>query len=201
MLPTGGLITIGRRGGSGRRTASKLQGALLYREEQGFGWPWPGMFFVFVGVATLLAVAVPFGLGMWQQLVLGKAWGDKPIPDYVLAAVGPLAILMSLLPLAAVLFGRLRVEVRTDGIRIELVRFRCPQVLRREEVQAATPTHIGPFGGWGASSHGRRLVYRMAGSEGVTLELAGGKKVVIGSEHPRSLQDALRSMLEGKPHP
>ena len=199
MLPRGGVIVAGRHGGLGRRTASKLQGALLYREEQSFGWPWPGMLFVLVGVATFLAVVVPFGLGMWQQLVLGKAWGDKPIPDAALAVVGPLAVLMSLLPLAAVLFGRLRVEVRTDGIRIELVRFRCPQVLRREEVQAATLTRIGPFGGWGASRHGGRLVYRVAGSEGVLLELANGGRVLIGSEHPRSLQDALRSMREGKP--
>jgi hypothetical protein len=195
MLIPGGVIVVGKRSGVGR-SAPKLQGSLLYREEQTFGWPWPGMFFVLMGVATFLAAVVPFGFGMWQQLVLGKAWGDEPMPDAVLAVIGPLAVVMSLFPLAAVLFGRLRVEVRTDGIRIALLRFRCPQVLRREEVHAATHTRIGPFGGWGASRHGGRLVYRVAGSEGVLVELANGGKIVIGSEHPRALQDAIRAMRE-----
>ena len=199
MLPTGGLMVIGRRAGWGGRPAGKLQGARLYREEQTYGWPWPGMFFVLVCVATTLAVVVPLGLGMWQQLVLGKAWGDKPMPDVALAVIGPLAALLSLLPFAAVLFARLRVEVHTDGIRIELFRFRCPAVIRREEVQAATLTHIGPFGGWGASRHRGRLVYRVAGSEAVLLKLANGGKVVIGSEHPRALHDAIRSMQEHEP--
>ena len=199
MLPTGGLIAIGRRVGRGRRSAATLQGERLYREEQTYGWPWPGMLLVLVGVATCAAVIGPFGLGMWQQLVLGKPWGDKPIPDAALYLVGPVAILLSFLPLAA-LFARLLVEVRTDGIRIELVRLRGPRIIAREDVRGASLTHIGPFG-WGESRQCRRVVYRMAGSEGVELELAGGKKVVIGSEHPRSLQDALRSMLDGKPRP
>jgi hypothetical protein len=195
MLPTG-FIVLGR-GGLGRRSAAKLHGERLFHEEQGYGWPWPGMLLVLVGLATALAVIAPFGAGMWQQLVLGKPWGDKPMPDAALYLVGPLAILLSFLPFA-VLFTRLLVEVRTDGIRIELVRLRGPRVIAREEVQGVSLTHIGPFG-WGESRQWRRVVYRMAGSEGVELELAGGKKVVIGSERPRSLLDAVRSMREGKP--
>lgn len=195
MLPTGGLMVLGGRAGFGRRPAAKLQGPVLYREEQTFGWPWPGILLVLVGVATFLAVVVPFGIGMWQQLVLGKAWGDQPMPAAALAVVGPGAILLSLLPLAVVLFARLRVEVRADGIRIELLRLRCPQVIRQGEVHAASLTRIG-LCGFGASRHGRRLIYRMAGSEGVLVELASGRKVVIGSEHPRALLTAIQAMRE-----
>ncbi len=198
MLPTG-FIVLGRRGGWGRHKAAKLQGVVLYREDQGYGWPWPGMLLVLVGVVTCAAVIAPFGFGMWQQLVNGQPWGDKPMPDAALYVVGPVAILLSFLPFAA-LFARLLVEVRADGIRIELVRLRGPHIIARDEVQGVSLTHIGPFG-WGESRTLGRLVYRMAGSEGVELELAGGKKVVIGSERPRSLQDAVRSMLEAKPHP
>jgi hypothetical protein len=198
VVPTVGFIVVGRRGGGGRKP-TKLEGTLLYREEQTFGWPWPGIPFVIASVATALAVLVPFGLGMWQQLVLGKPWGSRPMPNGALALIGPFAVLMSLLPLAVVLFARLEVEVRTDGIRIDLRRLRCPQVLRGGEMQSASLAHIGPFGGWGASRHGRKLVYRMEGAEGVLLELANGRKVFIGSQRPRALHEAIRALREHEP--
>ena len=174
--------------------AVALQGELLFREVQTFGWPWPGMLIVVIGLVTTGVVIVPFGSGMWQQLVVGRPWGDKPIPDAVLYVVGPLAILLSLLPFA-MLFSRLLVEVRTDGLRIELVRFRRPQVIAREEVRETRPARIR-WAGWGASDTPFRRVYRMGGSDGVEIELKKGRKVVIGSERPRALLDAVRSMIE-----
>jgi hypothetical protein len=171
-----------------------LQGELLFREVQTFGWPWPGMLIVVIGLVTAGAVMVPFGLGMWQQLVMGRPWGDKPMPDAMLYVVGPLAILLSLLPFA-LLFSRLLVEVRTDGMRIELVRFRRPQVIARAEVREARAARIR-WSGWGASDTPFRRVYRMAGSDGVEIERTRGKKVVVGSERARALLDAVRRMME-----
>jgi hypothetical protein len=197
MFVPGGLSAVAGRGRPGRRSTAKLEGALLYREVQGCGWPWPGMLVVFVGVLTFGAVLVPFGYGMWQQLVLGRPWGDRPIPDIGLAVVGPLAILLSLLPFAA-LFSTLVVEVRQGGIRIELVRLRAPHIISCEEVRGAALAHIGPIG-WGSSRHGGRFIYRMAGFEGISIELANGGRVLLGSEHSRSLLDAVRSMIDA-PH-
>lgn len=197
MLLPGVPIVIGKGRWPGRRRAPRLQGPLLYREVQGYGWPWPGIPLVLAGVSIFAWVAIPFGLGMWQQLALGRPWGDKPMPDGALCLLGPTAILLSLLPLAALL-TRLQIEVRVDGIRIEMVRFKGPHVISRDEVRAASLTRIGPFG-WGSSRQGNRQVYRMAGSEGVEVELTSGKKVVLGSEYPRRLLDAVRSMIEAGP--
>ena len=194
MLRPGMWVVSGRRGWRGRRSAPRLEGALLHREVQTFGWPWPGMLIVAIGLVTSGTVMVPFGVGMWQQLVMGRPWGDRPMPDGMFFVVGPLAILLSLLPFAG-LFTRLLVEVRADGLQIELVRFKGPHVIPREEVRAASLTHIGPLG-WGCSQSGGRVVYRMAGSEGVELDLAKGKKVVIAAEYPRRLLEAVRSMIE-----
>jgi hypothetical protein len=176
-----------------RRGTPRLEGDLLYREVQTYAWPWPGMLIVLVGLVTFGAVLVPFSHGMWQQLVLGRPWGDRPMPDGMLYVVGPLAILLSLLPFA-VLFTRLLVEVRTDGIRLELLSFKGPRVIPPGEVQRAALARIGPVG-WGESRQGRRLVYRISGSEGVELELTNGKKVVVSSEHPRRLLEAVLAMV------
>lgn len=187
-------IVVGKGRWPVRRRAATRQGPLLYREVQTYGWPWPGMLIVVIGLVTSGAVIVPFSVGMWQQLALGRPWGDKPMPDGMFYVVGPLAILLSLLPFA-VLFTRLLVEVRADGLQIELVRFKGPHVIPRDEVRAASLTHIGLWG-WGCSRSVGRVVYRMAGSEGVELDLADGKKVVVAAEYPRRLLEAVRSMIE-----
>jgi hypothetical protein len=185
---------VGRkREGLGRGSAVRLEGAVLFREVQRYGWPWPGMLIVLAGALTFGAVVVPFSLGMWQQLVLGKPWGDKPMPDAAFAVIGPFAILLSLLPIAVVLMP-LRVEVRADGISIQLVGFLRPRIVPRKEIHGAALTHIGAVG-WGYRHAWGRTVYRMDGSEGVELELASGKKIVIGSQRPRSLLVAVHSLL------
>jgi len=199
MLRPGLPIVVGKGRWPGRRPAATLQGPLLYREVQPFGWPWPGMLIVVIGIVTSGAVIGPFSVGMWQQLVMRRPWGDKPMPDGMFYVVGPLAILLSLLPFA-MLFTRLLVEVRADGLLIELVRFKGPHVIPREGVRAASLTHIGPFG-WGCSRSGGRVVYRMAGSEGVQFELTNGRRVVVASERPRALLEAVRSMSAGETRP
>jgi hypothetical protein len=198
MLPAGFVFT--RRGpGPGGRSPAQLHGALRYQEVQSYGWPWPGMFIVLAGALTIGSVVVPFSLGMWQQLVLGKPWGDRPLPDAAFAVIGPFAILLSFLPIA-VLLMRLRVEVLADGIAVRLVGLGRRQVILREELRGSALTHIGPMDGFGCKRHGTRLVYRMDGSEGVELDLSSGKKFVLGSQRPHALLDAIRSMREPQPH-
>jgi hypothetical protein len=197
MLP-GRLIVVGALGRGGRRPAKKLQGALLFREEQGFGWPWPGMFLALLAAGMFTSVSMSFGFGMWTQLALGRPWGHNPMSDGALLAVGPLAILGSLFSFS-VLFARLGVEVRTDGISIRLTRLGGGQTLLRTDVEQAYVVRLGVFE-IGRSQKWRRQVYRLSGSEGVELHKAnGGGTVVVSSEHPRAFLAAVRAMLHPKP--
>jgi hypothetical protein len=198
MLP--GLIVGGPRGRGGRGSAAKLQGALLFREDQGFGWPWPGMLMALLGAASFATVSISFGFGMWTQLVQGRPWGHHPMSDTTLLAVGPLAMLGSLVPLSA-LFARLKVEVRTDGIAIAFTYFGGGQTVLRGEVDEARLVRLG-FLDIGRTQKWRRRVYRLSGSEGVELHQAnGGGTVVVSSEHPRAFLAAVRTMLDPKPRP
>ncbi len=198
MLSPGAFVAIRKAALPGHRSAARLQGTLRFREVQHYGWPWPGMLIALAGALTLGAVVVPFTFGMWQQLVLGKPWGDRPMPDAAFAVIGPFALLLSFLPIAVLLMP-LRVEVRADGITIQLVGFLRSRVIPREKLHGAALIHIGPMDGFGCKRHGARLVYRMDGSEGVELELTSGKKITIGSQKPRSLLDAVQSLLRPEP--
>jgi hypothetical protein len=197
MLP-GGLIVVGTRGPRGRRSAKMLQGALLFREEQGFGWPWPGMLMALLAALTFTSVSLSFGFGMWTQLALGRPWGHHPMSDSTLLAVGSLAILGSLLPLSA-LFARLTVEVRTDGIRVRFTRLGGGQTLLRGEVDQGRIVRLGILD-IGRTQKWRRQVYRLSGSEGVELrKTKGGGVVIVSSERPRAFLAAVHAMLDPKP--
>ncbi len=41
-----------------------------------------------LGVTVFAVAVVPIALGLYQQLVLGRPWGDKPAPDAALVGVG-----------------------------------------------------------------------------------------------------------------
>ena len=197
MLP-GGLIVVGARGRGGRHSTTKLEGALLFREEQGFGWPWPGMLLALLAAGTVTAVSMSFGFGMWTQLALGRPWGRHPMSDGALLAVGPLAILGSLLSFS-VLFARLTVEVRTDGISLRLTRIGGSQTLLRGEVDTARVVRLSASD-IGRTQKWRRQVYRLSGSEGVELHKTNGAgTVVVSSEHPRAFLAAVHAMLDPKP--
>jgi hypothetical protein len=169
------------------------QGDVLFNEEQRFGWPWPGMLVVLVGVLTVSAVVVPFGMGMWQQLVMGRPWGDRPMPDASFVVVGPLAIVLGLLPVVSLLFSRLVVEVRTDGVRVELRPWLVKRVLVPSDIREASLGESGPVG-WGVRRHGSREIYRLGGPRVVWLKL-DHREVAIGSEHPHRLLDAVQAMI------
>jgi hypothetical protein len=175
-----------------------LHGEVLFREEQGFGWPWPGMLLVLVAVLVLVSVDVTFAIGAWQQLVEKRPWGTKPMPDSVLAVVAPLSFLASLLPLLA-LKSRLLVEVHTDGLSLRLRPLLRAQVILRDQVRSARLAEVrGP--GWGVHRLGGTAIYRMAGSEGVELELVRGK-VKIATERRHRLLEAVHTMLAARDRP
>jgi hypothetical protein len=188
-----------RTSGGSRGPKDRLHGSLLYREEQSLGWPWPGMLLALLCAVTFASVSMPFGFGVWTQLIEGRPWGDHPMSNAALLAVAPLAILGSLLPLLA-LSARLTIEVRTDGLGIRLTRLGGRLTMRREEVDEARLVRLGPLD-IGRTQRWRRRVYRMAGSEGVELRKANGwGTVVISSERPQAFLRAVRSMLEPEPN-
>jgi hypothetical protein len=198
LLGLGPAMGKHSHGGLARPRAAELHGSLLYREEQTLGWPWPGMFLALVGAATFASVSIAFGFGMWTQLIEGRPWGDRPISDGALLAVGPLAIIASLLPLSA-LFARLTVEVRSDGLSIRLTRLGGRLTFLRQEVDHARLVRLG-FLEVGRTQRWRRRVYRLAGSEGVELRNTHGwGTVVVSSERPQAFLAAVHTMMEAKP--
>jgi hypothetical protein len=177
------------------RRSPAVPAKVLFREEDRFVQPW-------VWVLLMLALVVVIGLYGWglvQQLVLGKPWGTRPMGDgeLVASAVIVTAVMVAVVWLIASM--RLIVEVRSDAL---IINFRplTRRVLAYGDIVNCEPRRYRPilhYGGWGLRWGWKSNAYTVRGNEGVWLELAQGRPVLIGSQRPRKLAEAIDRARRG----
>jgi hypothetical protein len=102
-------------------------------------------------------------------------------------------LLAVVLLLGALLSLRLTTTVRPDGISVRygfLYRTRVPlsEITLAEAVQYAPLTE---YGGWGIRGSRRRRALNARGNQGVLLTRSDGSTLLVGSQHPRELLEAL----------
>ena len=112
---------------------------------------------------------------------------------------GPLVPLVVLGAVAAgLIFGKLRVDVRPSGLWVRMVpltRQRCFGWETIRSAEARTYRPIREYGGWGVRWGRAGKAYNVHGNRGVQLELEGGKRLLIGSQHADQLAEAIRARL------
>jgi hypothetical protein len=119
--------------------------------------------------------------------------------DTALAIVGPLLILMGIgLPL---LFYKMKLltEVKEDGVYINFVPL-SRQVMRFEDIvtcEVRTYRPLREYGGWGVRYGRAGKAYNVSGNRGVQLKLSSGKGLLIGSQRPEELAQAIQAGLKG----
>lgn len=161
----------------------------LYRETQYFRqlWLW----------ALVLLISLLSLYGVFQQLILGIPFGNNPAPDSVMVV---LAIVFGIgLPLF-MYTTNLTTEVRSDGIHIRFFPFHLSfRKIATEEIrgfEACTYSPIKDYGGWGIRFGRKGKAYNVSGNRGVQLELSNGKHLLIGSQKPEELAEALSLALD-----
>jgi len=160
-------------------------GGHSYREEQRLSQWW-----------VRLLVLVIAGVGWWAfivQIVMGEPWGTKPAPDWV---VWLIFFLMGIGLPAFLLLAKLVVTVDEEVIRIRWIPFAW-RTVRLADVESATARTYRPlreYGGWGVRwAPGRGMAWNASGNRGVQLELASGKRLLIGSRRAEELERAIRT--------
>lgn len=162
---------------------------VIYFEEQHLRQWW--VWLIGLGVA---------GLAWWllvQQLILGRPLGNNPMPDWAawlvwaLVGVGLPLLLWSVRLVTVVMPGQLMVWPRP-------VRKRFIDVADIQEAAVRTYSPLKEYGGWGIKGWSRRnMAYNMSGDRGVQLVLSDGRRVMIGSQRPEELAQALESSRAG----
>lgn len=160
--------------------------AVLFRETQRFRQWW--LWIVILVAALPPIVLVAYGLYRKPEAVgVGAA-----------VAVVPVAVL------ALFVFARLDVEVTHGAIVARFFPFHLtPRRIALSEIIEAKQRRYEPlteYGGWGIRC-GDGWAYNVSGDEGVQLVLAGGKRLLIGSQKAKELEAAITSQMARLPQP
>ena len=151
-----------------------------------------------------LGLVALFTWGFYQQLYLGKPWGDNPTSDTALLTIGISIILFTGAIFMMVFNARLITEIHSNGIYykyppfINKLRFIDAGSIASYEVRKYNP--IGEYGGWGLRKGYRRrnTAYNVSGSAGLVLKLKNGMKYTFGTVKPDDLRQAVEKMMSGK---
>lgn len=118
--------------------------------------------------------------------------GSNPTPDL-------LNILFWLIFAVGIPYGFYKAELRTkvysDRICIKLFPFhlneQCYNLNHIEGFEAITYRPIIDYGGWGIRYGLKGKAYNISGKKGVKLQFPAGKPLLIGSQNPKELAEAL----------
>jgi hypothetical protein len=148
---------------------------------------------VAVGIAAL-------GWAMFvQQIIRDRPFGDNPAPDWL---VWLLWLLLGIgEPVFLLWLARMVVEVRSDRVTVRWIPFARREIMLSDVVAAEARTYrpIREYGGWGIKGWSRRrMAYNVSGNRGVDLELADGRRVLIGSQRADDLAAAIAAASGGR---
>jgi hypothetical protein len=161
----------------------------FFRETQRFRQWWV--------LLLLLGLFVLFAFIVVQQVVLHHPVGNHPVSDT--GAIVLFMIFGVALPFLF-LITNLCTEVRQDGLYIRFfpfhLRFKRIQGIQHVKVHEFSP--LTDYGGWGIRYGNTGKAYIVQGNRGVLLGLNAGKALLIGSQHPDELEQAISVVLNHK---
>lgn len=159
---------------------------ILYHEQQRFTQPW--LWALLLGVAAVQCWA--FG----QVLLPGhRPTGDDPPLWLASAIVGFTAVALPLFIYSC----RLDILVRSDMLLVRFFPFHLRQVvIDYSSIKSCLAVKYNPvldFGGWGVRYGRNGRAYNVSGSLGVQLTFAAGPALLLGSQHPLELANAINA--------
>ena len=156
----------------------------LFREVQHFRQVW-----VWVVVLAISGLAI---YAMVQQLILRVPFGSNPASDGGL--IGIVVVFGFGLPVF-MFTTHLTTEVRSDGLYYRFFPVHCSfQRIAAGDVkgyEVRTYRPIRDYGGWGIRYGLGGKAYNVSGNRGVQLHLSSGRRLLIGSQRPEELANAL----------
>ena len=133
--------------------------------------------------------------GFIVQIFFGVPFGANPASDW---EVWLLWLIFGIGFPLLFYHSRLIVKVKADGLHLKFIPFTARYIPFEEikSFQARSYKPIKEFGGWGIKgwSRSKRMAYNVSGNLGVELTLTDGRQVMIGSQNPYELAEAIERL-------
>jgi len=181
---------------------NKKQYKPYFREEQRFSgspikWIFPLIFLVSVG---------PLAYGVYQQLVLGKPWGDHPSSNEGLILTFAFVFLLMAGLWIAFSVSKLEVIIDKEGIHYRFPLFiRKWRTIQKKHIARFEVRNYSPileYGGWGyrhrprLRARKRGVALNVSGKIGLQLYFTDGRKMLIGTRRPDAINRAMKKLTE-----
>lgn len=169
-----------------------MQKEVLFEENQRFKQWW--LWLILLGSASV------FLYWVCKQLLLKTQVGENPTDDVtLLISAGGIILIIVLFFLT-----KLSTQIKTDGIYLKFFPFHWSYKYYSKDMiskcYVRTYSPLGEYGGWGLrySISGHGMAYNVSGNKGLQLELNNGKKILIGTNKPSDLEEALVKLNNSK---
>jgi hypothetical protein len=161
---------------------------ILFTEKQRFKQWW--LWIILIGINVL------FLFGVFKQVIVGQQFGNKPMSNSGLIITALLTMLFTLL----FLNFQLETKIKKDGIYVRFFPFHFKfkhfswGVLTKIYVRQYAA--LTEYGGWGLrfGLWGKGTAYNVSGNKGLQLEFHNNKKLLIGTNKPDELTEALNKI-------
>lgn len=170
-----------------------MNNQVLFTEKQRFKQWW--LWILLFGINGL------FLFGAVKQVFMGQPFGDKPASSVVLLIVTGFTLLLSALFFSC----RLHTVIKRDGIYVRLLpwqskfKFYGWETITKSYIRKYAA--IKEYGGWGsrAAFFGKGMAFNVSGNMGLQLEFTKGEPLLIGTNKPDELSQALQAIGQIKP--
>ena len=163
---------------------------LIFREEQRFFQWWLSLLFA----AAIAGAAFALGAGLVRE-------GEEGLTVWE-TVVGSLGLGVGVATFILFVVFTCTTEVRTGGLYVRLfplhLSWRTIDLAAVVRCEAVTYRPIREYGGWGIRRtwSGDGWAYNVSGNRGVRIDYADGTHLLIGSQRPEELAQAIQSLLD-----
>jgi hypothetical protein len=169
-----------------------MENDILFTEQQRFKQWW--LWLILFGINFI------FIFGIFKQVIGGQQFGDKPMSDNGLFMGFGIVFSLTLL----FYFFKLETIIKTDGIYVRFFPIHIAykkyawDTINKSFVREYNA--IGEYGGWGIryGIFGSGNALNVSGNKGLQLVFTNDKKLLIGTNKPQELTEALLKINQHK---
>jgi hypothetical protein len=154
-----------------------------------------------LAIITSIITLLPMADAVYWQLFRGEPWGNEPLSDSGLLGLFAFVLLAWGIAMAMLISIRLDVRIDDQGIsyRFVPIKSKWQKVTKEEIANYSIRKKFSLLQSGGFGYHRNRLTrtwsMRIRGSHHLALALKDGRKLLLGTQNPESLEHAMKRLV------